>query len=148
MHATAGFKIGMPSPWRQSVSGQIAHLNQPARNFHLTVNLGLWTYIKPLAQAQYLYGLDAVGYPHFTLLELKSLGFKQAGGSQSASAAELKFSWTKLTGGKFTEIVVFVTLSTKDGPQPYTFTLWAPSSSYGSAYSVFHTALGTFRPLP
>jgi hypothetical protein len=148
MHATAGFKIGMPSPWQQSVTGQTAHLNQPARNFHLTVGLALWTYVKPLSEAQYLDGQDAASYHDFTLLTLQTLGFRQAGATISGSAAELKFSWTKTTGGKFTEIVVLVTLSTKDGPQPYAFTLWAPSSSYGAADGVFRTALGTFRPLP
>jgi tRNA A-37 threonylcarbamoyl transferase component Bud32 len=146
--STAGFKIGMPSPWTQSVSGQAVHLNQPARNFHLTVGLGLWTYVKPLAQAQYLKKTDATAYRDFTLENLQALGFKQAGGAIGASAAELKFSWTKVGGTKFTAMVLLVTLSTKSGFQPYAFTLSAPSATYGAAYGIFHTALGTFRPVP
>jgi hypothetical protein len=148
MGSVAGFEIGMPEPWTQAVSGPVAHLNQPVRNFHLAVNLGLWTFVKPLAQAQYLRGVDALTYRHFTLIGLQSLGFRQAGGAIAAPAAELKFSWVESSGAKFTELVLLVTLSTKSGPQPYALTLWSPAATYGAADGVFHTALATFRPLP
>jgi hypothetical protein len=146
--SAAGFKIGMPALWTQFVSGQVAHLTQPARNFHLTVGLGLWTYVKPLPEAQYLRKEDALAYRDFTLLDLQAVGFSQAGGAIGAPAAELRFTWTKAGGAKFTVDVLLVTLSTKSGVQPYTFTLSAPAATYGAASGVFRTALGTFRPLP
>lgn len=148
MGSNAGFKIGLPILWTQSVTGHIAHLNQVARDLHLTVNLGPWTYVKPLAQAQYLQGKDAKSYNGYKKLALAAIGFKTVGGYEAAAAAELKFSWHKPLIGNYTELVILVTLSTKAGPQPYTFTLWAPSATFSAANGVFHTATTTFRPLP
>ena len=145
---TAGFKIGLPEAWTQSLTGQIVHFNQPARNFHLTVNVGLWTYPKPLAEAKYLAKKDAKNYNDYTLLELSSVGFKTIGGFKTAPAAELKFSWDKLSGGNDTELVILVSLTTKAGVQTYTFSLWAPTATFGAARGVLHAALKTFRPLP
>jgi hypothetical protein len=146
MGSTAGFKIGLPSAWTQYIVGQVAHMNQPARNFHLTVNLGLWTYVKPLREAEHLEAVDAKSYNDFSLQALESFNFKSVG-YRSASAAELRFSWTKVTGGNWTEIVILVTLNTAAGVQPYDFTLWAPSSTFSSANGTFHSALKTFRVL-
>ncbi len=148
MASTAGFKIGMPSIWVQSVSVPVAHLSQPVRGFHLNLNLALWTYVKPLAQAQYLQAKDAKTYNGYKELSLSAVGFSTLGGFKAAPAAELKFTWTKPLVGSYTELVILVTLTTKSGVQPYTFTLWAPSASFSSAHSVFDTALATFRPLP
>jgi hypothetical protein len=147
MGSAAGFKIGLPSAWTQSVAGLAAHLTQSARNFHLAVSLGVWTHVKPLPQAEYLYDVDAVAYHDFDLLSLGAIGFKSVGYT-AAPAAELKFSWHPVSGGNFTKLVILVTLSTKSGLQPYTFTLWAPSSTFTAANAVFRTALETFRPLP
>ncbi len=145
---TAGFKIGLPALWTQNLTGEIAHFNQPVKNYHLTINVGLWTYTKPLAQAKYLAKKDSANYNHYTRLTLAAIGFKAIGGFRVAPAAELKFSWDKLSGGYYTEMVILVTLTTKSGPQPYTFSLWAPSASFAAAHGVFNTALKTFRPLP
>src|SRR5215469_4384458 len=145
--STAGFKIGMPDAWTQSIGVLLAHLNMPLRGFHLTVGLDAWAYIKPLAQAHYLYNQDRVTYHNFRLLTISSVQFSRIGGYKTASAAELKFSWTKITGGSFTELVILVTLNTKLGQQPYAFTLWAPANSYSAAHDVFRTALPTFRPV-
>jgi eukaryotic-like serine/threonine-protein kinase len=144
----AGFKIGLPSPWTQSYSGLVAHLNQPAKGFHLNVNLGLWTYVKPLAEARLLQKQYAATYNGYKKIFVTSVGFATIGGFRAAPAAELKFSWQPLTGGTSTELVVLVTLGTKSGSQPYAFHLWAPSSTFGSASGVFHGAIKTFRPLP
>ena len=92
---TAGFKIGLPGAWTQNLTGQIAHFNQPVRNFHLTVNVGLWTYPKPLAEAKYLAKKDSANYNGYTQLALGAVGFKAIGGFKAAPAAELKFSWNK-----------------------------------------------------
>lgn len=148
MGSTAGFEIGLPALWTQSVAGLVAHLDQSARDFHLTVNLGLWTYVEPLPQAQYLQRKDAKADNGYKELSLGAIGFKTVGGFEAASAAELKFSWHKPLVGNFTELVVLVTLSTKSGVQPYTFTLWAPSATFNAANGIFHTAMTTFRPLP
>ncbi len=148
MGSTAGFKIGMPVAWKQAIAVLVAHLNQPARNFHLAVGLGSWTYAKPLPQAKYLWSLDAADYHDFRLLLLAAIGFKLVGGFKAAPAAELKFGWHKASGASFTELVVLVTLVTKSGPQPYTFTLWAPASTFPAANGIFHAAMKTFRPLP
>jgi hypothetical protein len=146
--ATAGFKIGLPGAWTQNLTGQIAHFNQPVRNFHLVVSVGLWTYPKPLAEAKYLARKDAANYNGYTQLVLGAVGFKAIGGFKAAPAAELKFSWTKPAGGSFTELVTLVSLMTKAGVQTYRFSLWAPTASFGAAHSVAHTAVETFRPLP
>ena len=148
MVSTAGFKMGMPSAWRQYVTGLIAHLNQPVRDFHVTVNLALWTYVKPLAQAQYLQAKDAKIYKAYKELSLGAVNFKTVGGFKMAPAAELKFTWTKPSAGSYTELVILVTLTTKSGVQPYTLSVWAPSATFSSASSVFHKALTTFRPMP
>jgi len=148
MGTVAGFKIGLPDAWTQSVVGLVAHLNQPVRGFHLAVNLGAWTYTKPLVQAQYIYGNDALTYHDFKLLTLAAVGFKSVGGFKAAPAAELKFSWHKPSVGNFTELVILVTLNTKSGLQPYTFTLWAPSAEFAAARAVLSVAMQTFRPLP
>jgi eukaryotic-like serine/threonine-protein kinase len=148
MGSTAGFKIGMPVAWKQAIAVLVAHLNQPARNFHLAVGLGSWNYAKPLPQARYLYGLDAADYHGFRLLSLGAIGFRSVGGFKAAPAAELKFGWHKTSGASFTEMVVLVMLDTKSGPQPYTFTLWAPTSTFPAANGIFHAAMKTFRPLP
>jgi eukaryotic-like serine/threonine-protein kinase len=148
MGSTAGFKIGMPSPWRQSVIDPIAHLNQPVHDFHLMVNLARWTYVKPLAQAQYLEAKDAKNYNGFKELSLGAVNFTAIGGFKVAPAAELKFTWTKPLAGSYTELVILVTLTTKSGVQPYTLTVWAPTATFASAHDVFHKALMTFRPLP
>jgi eukaryotic-like serine/threonine-protein kinase len=148
MGSTAGFKIGMPVAWKQAVAVLVAHLNQPARNFHLAVGLWTWTYAKPLPQAQYLEGLDAASYQGFKLLSLAAVGFKSVGGFKAGPAAELRFGWHKPSGASFTELVILVTLDTKSGAQPYTFTLWAPASTFPAANGTFHAAMKTFRPLP
>ena len=54
MGSTAGFEIGLPSLWRQSVTGLSAVMVQPVTSFHLTINLAPWTYAGPLAEAQSL----------------------------------------------------------------------------------------------
>lgn len=148
LSSTAGFKIGLPARWMQNLTGKIAHFNQPAKSFHLTVNVSLWTYPKPLAEAKYLAKKDSANYNGYTQLTLGSVGFKAIGGFRAAPAAELKFSWNKPSGGNYTELVILVTLATKSGVQPYAFSLWAPSASFPAAHGVFHTALKTFRPLP
>jgi hypothetical protein len=146
--STAGFKIGLPSAWTQSLSGQVAHFNQPAKTFNLNISVGIWTYPKPLAQARYLQKKAAADYNDYTLLTLGSVGFKQLGGYEPAAAAQLKFSWVKLSGGSDTELVILVTLNTESGSQPYTFRLWTPSATFGAARGVLHQAIETFRPLP
>jgi hypothetical protein len=150
MEAVAGFKIGMPDAWWQSVSGQVAHLNQSGRDFHLTVNLAYWEYAKPLREAQYLQAQAAKAHKNdYRVLILSSVGFKAMGGYRSGSAAELKYSWYNPSlATDYTQLDLVVTLSTSAGSQPYTFALWAPSGTFGSASSIFRTALGTFRPLP
>ncbi len=52
-------RSGFRRAWTQNLTGKIAHFNQPAKNYHLTVSVGLWTYAKPLAQAKYLAKKDA-----------------------------------------------------------------------------------------
>ncbi len=126
----------------------MAHLNQPARNFHLAVSLAGWSYGKPLPQAQYLYDVDSGAYHKFRLLSLTNVGFKSLGGFKAAPAAVLKFTWHKVSGAAFTEMVILVKLATDSGPQTYTFTLWAPASTFSAANGTLHTALTTFRPLP
>ena len=148
MGSTAGFKIGLPSPWTQTVTGLVAHLNQPVKGYHLNVNLGLWTYVKPLAEAKYLASKYATTYHGYKKLLLTGVGFASIGGFRAVPAAELKFSWQPASGGTSTELVVLVTLNTKSGVQPYAFHLWASSATFGGANSVFHTAIKTFRPLP
>ncbi len=144
----AGFKIGLPSPWTQNYTALIAHLNQPAKGFHLNVNLDLWTYVKPLAEARYLQKTYAATYKGYKKIFVTPVGFASIGGFRAAPAAELKFSWHPLTGGTSTELVLLVTLGTKSGSQPYAFHLWAPSATFGSASGVLHGAIKTFRPLP
>jgi hypothetical protein len=144
----AGLKIGLPTPWTQSYSDLIAHLNQPAKAWHLNVNLGLWTYVKPLAEATYLQKKYAATYHGYKKLLVTAVGFASIGGFRAVPAAELKFSWVPVGGKATTELVVLVTLVTKSGTQPYAFHLWAPSASFGGANGVFHSALKTFRPLP
>jgi len=146
--STAGFKLGLPGAWKQNLTGQIAHFNQPVKSFHLTVNVGVWTYPKPLAEAKYLQKKDAANYNGYSKLALGAVGFKMIGGFKAAPAAELKFSWDKPSAGKYTELVILVSLATKAGVQTYMFSLWAPSATFGAAHGVFHTALTTFRPLP
>jgi hypothetical protein len=148
MGSTAGFEIGMPILWRQSVTGLSAYLNEAATNFHLTVNLAPWTDAGPLAEAQYLQAKYAKTEKGYKKLILGAIGFKSIGGFEAATAAELEFSWTGPSGGGYTELVVLVTLTTKAGVQPYSFTLWAPSATFGAAHDVFLTAMPTFRPLP
>jgi eukaryotic-like serine/threonine-protein kinase len=146
--AAAGFKIGLPGAWTQNLTGEIAHFNQPARNFHLTVNVGIWTYPKPLTEAKYLNKKYAKKYNGYTELALRAVGFKAIGGFKAAPAAELKFSWVKPSAGNYTELVILASLTTKAGLQTYWFSLWAPSATFAAAHGVFHTALKTFRPLP
>jgi serine/threonine protein kinase len=148
MGSKAGFEIATPRLWVQSVSGKTASLYEPLSNYHLLVNLAPWTYSAPLTQAQYLQRKYAASEPGYKLLTLGSIGFKTVGGFEAAPAAELKFKWTKPVLGSVTELVVVVTLATKSGAQPYTFTLWAPSGTFSLANSTFQTAMTTFRPLP
>ncbi len=148
MGSTAGFEIGLPSLWKQSVSGQSAYLTEPVTNFHLTVDLAAWTYAAPLTEAQYLERQYAKTDKGFKLLALGAIGFKAIGGFKVAPAAELKFSWTRPSAGTVTELVVLVSLTTKSGVQPYSFTLWAPPATFGVANGVFRIAMTTFRPLP
>lgn len=146
--SSAGLKIGMPSAWTQSASYLLAHLSQPAKGFHLNVNVGMWTYVKPLAEAKYLQKKYAATYKGYKKLLLTSVGFASIGGFRAAPAAELKFSWHPSAGSTSTELVVLVTLATKSGTQPYAFHLWAPSATFSTANGVFHRAIKTFRPLP
>ena len=148
MGSTAGFEIGMPVLWKQSISGLSAYLSEPVTNFHLTVNLAHWTYAGALAEAQYLQAKYAKADPGYKLLALAAIGFKSIGGFEAAPAAELKFKWTKPSTGIVTELVVLVTLTTKSGVQPYSCTLWAPTATYSLADGVFQKAMPTFRPLP
>lgn len=151
MGAVAGFKIGMPVLWTQSVSAPVAHMNQTVRSFHLSVDLSYWLYSKPLREAQYLQSQAAAahkGHGYKELL-LSSTNFSSLGGFRSATAAELKYSWNNASlGYNQTELIILVTLSTSAGPQSYEFELWAQTQTFGSARSVLTTALPTFRPLP
>ncbi|HSR86326.1 MAG TPA: protein kinase [Streptosporangiaceae bacterium] len=148
MGTAAGFEIGMPSAWQQSVSALSAHLNQISRTFQLTVNLAPWAFAGPLAQAEYLQRQAARSDPGFMELSAGVIGFRAVGGYTSAPTAELKFRWIKPSTGSVTELVILVTLATKAGPQPYAFTLVAPSATFGSASAALYTATPTFRPLP
>jgi eukaryotic-like serine/threonine-protein kinase len=148
MGTAAGFEIGTPALWLQSVTALSAHLDQAVRGFHLTVDLAPWTHASPLAQAQYLQQKAAKNDAGYKELTLAAIGFKAVGGYRSATAAELKYSWTKPSAGNVTELVVLVTLTTTAGPQPYAFTLSAPSATFASANSILSTAMPTFRPLP
>lgn len=151
MGAIAGFKIGMPTLWTQTVSAPVAHLNQIARSFHLAVDLSYWLYTKPLREAQYLQSQAAAAHKGHSYKELVlgTTNFSSLGGFRSASAAELKYSWTSASlGYNETELVLLVTLSTSAGPQSYEFELWAPTQTFGSARSILTTAMPTFRPLP
>jgi eukaryotic-like serine/threonine-protein kinase len=148
MSSTAGFEIGLPRLWKQSVSGQSANFSEPVTNFHLTVDLAPWTYVAPLTEARYLERQYAKTDKGYKLLALGAIGFKAIGGFKVAPAAELKFMWTKPSAGTVTELVVLVSLTTKSGVQPYFFTLSAPPASFGVANGVFRIAMTTFRPLP
>jgi hypothetical protein len=149
MGSLAGFKMGMPSPWTQSIGGQVVHLSQPVHNFHLNVSLSYWLYAKPLREAQYLQTQAAGSHKHgYRELALSAVGFEQVGGFRAAQAAELKYTWTNPSLGSFTEMVILVTLPTKSGDQPYEFALWAPAATFPAANSVLQTAMPTFRPLP
>jgi hypothetical protein len=147
MGTAAGFEIGMPSGWQQSVTALAAHLNLPARTFHLTVDLAPWALAGPVAEADHLELLAAKADPGFRLVGLGAIGFRAVGGYKAAPAAELKFRWTKASTGSVTELVVLVTLGTKSGPQPYAFTLTAPTATFGSASGILLKAMPTFRPL-
>src|SRR5215469_8683482 len=148
MGTAAGFEIGVPSAWQQSVTALSARLDLKASNFQLTVNLAPWTLAGPLAQAEHLESLAAKADAGYTQLSLGVIGFKAVGGFVAAPAAQLKFRWSKLSVGSVTELVVLVTLTTKSGPQPYTFSLIAPTATFASANSIFNAAMPTFRPLP
>lgn len=147
----AGFKIGMPTLWTQSVSAPVAHLNQTVRSFHLAVDLSYWLYSKPMREAQYLQSRAAAAHKGhgYKELQLTTTNFTSLGGFRSATAGELKYSWNNTSlGYNETEFVVLVTLSTSAGPQSYEFELWAPTQTFGAARGVLTTALPTFRPLP
>jgi hypothetical protein len=148
MGTAAGFEIGMPSGWQQSVTALAAHLDLPARNVHLAVDLAPWTLAGPLAEAAHLELQAAKADPGYRLVVLRAIGFKAVGGYKAAPAAELRFRWTKASTGSVTEQLILVTLATKSGPQPYAFTLTAPTATFGSADGIFFTAMPTFRPLP
>jgi len=150
MGAVAGFKIGMPLIWTQGISGQVAHLNQVVRDFHLTVDLSYWVYATPLHEAQQLQRQAAATHKHnYKVIFLKAVNFNAVGGFRSASAAELKFSWHNATlNTNFTQLDLLVALTTKSGSQPYTFAVEAPSATFATANGVFGIALPTFRPLP
>lgn len=149
MYTVAGFKIGMPDAWTQSVSGSVAYLVQSSRGFHLAVNLSYWLFAKPLRQAQYVESKAVVAHPYdFRVLVLQAVSFQSIGGYRTAAAAELKYSWKNIAGKSFTEEVILVTLPTSAGGQPYQFSLWASSGAFGPAYGVVQSALPTFRPLP
>jgi hypothetical protein len=150
MGAVAGFKIGVPVLWTQAIAGQVAHLNQNVRDFHLAVSLDYWLYAKPLREAQLLQTQAAAAHKHaYKVLTLTALGFKAVGGFRSAAAAELKYTWRDPTLSlNFTEMVILVTLSTTAGNQPYSFALTAPAATFPAANGILRTAMPTFRPLP
>jgi len=151
MDAVAGFKVGMPDLWTQSVSVPVAQLNQAARSFHLAVNLSYWEYTKPLREAQYLQGLAAAahkGHGYKELL-LSTTNFESLGGFRSATVGQLKYSWNSASlGYNVTELIWLMTLNTSAGSQPYEFELWAPTQTFGAARGILTTATPTFRPLP
>jgi hypothetical protein len=151
MEAVAGFKIGMPDLWTQSVNVPVAQMNQVARGFHLAVNLSYWDYAKPLREAQYLQSLAAAahkGHGYKELL-LGTTNFESLGGFRSATAGQLKYSWNSASlGYNVTELIWLTTLSTSAGAQPYEFELWAPTQTFGAARGILTTATPTFRPMP
>jgi eukaryotic-like serine/threonine-protein kinase len=146
----AGFQVGMPDTWTQSVRGQVASLIQPVRGFLLSVNLAAWQYSTPLRQAQYLESQASAEHKdEFRVLTLSSVNFQDAGGYRSAAAEELEFRWHNAAlGVNFTQLDLLVTLSTSAGNQPYVFALRAPSGRFPAANDVFQTALPTFRTIP
>ena len=146
--SAAGFRLGLPSAWTQSLSGRIVHFAQPAASAHLIVSVAPWTYARPLAEAAYLQRKDSAADNDYTRLSLNSAGFAAIGGFRPAPAAELRFRWHKPGAGSVTELVVLVSLPTASGAQAYAITLWASSAGFGAQASMLTTALGTFRPLP
>jgi eukaryotic-like serine/threonine-protein kinase len=151
MDALAGFKIGMPNAWTQSISIPVAAINDGTYGFHLDVNLSYWLYSAPLNEAKYLQSLAAAahkGHGYKELL-LGKVNFDALGGYRSASAAELKYTWNSVSlGYNVSELVVLVTLNTAAGSQPYEFDLTAPTSDWGTARAILTAAVPTFRPLP
>lgn len=151
MGTAAGFKIGMPDLWTQTVSPPVAEMSQSVRDFHLLVDLSSWLYSEPVREAQYVQNQAASahkGHGYKELLLTKT-NFTSLGGFRSAAAAELRYSWhSSVLGYGETELVILVTLNTSAGPQPYEFELVAPTQTAGSADSVLSAALPTFRPLP
>jgi eukaryotic-like serine/threonine-protein kinase len=150
MGSTAGFQIGMPATWTQSVRGQAAKLIQPARGFVLSVNLAAWQYSTPQREAEYLASQASAAHrDEFRVLQLSSVDFQAVGGYRSAAAEELKFRWHNAALGiNVTQLDLLVTLSTSAGSQPYVFALKAPSGTFPAADGVFQTALPTFRTMP
>jgi hypothetical protein len=149
MSTTAGFKIAVPRPWTQKVDGKLVELSQSRRDLHVIVCLATWKDAGAAAhEARYLQRLAARSYHAYKKLLLQAIPFKSVGYT-SAPAAELKFSFTNMASGdRCTELIILATLSTKTGAQPYSLTVWAPRASFAGAYSIFRTALKTFRPLP
>ena len=148
LSSTAGFRLGLPSAWTQTQSGQVVHFAQPSASAHLSVSVAPWTYASPLAEAAYLQRKDSAAYNDYTTLSLNPAGFAAIGGFRPAPAAELRFRWHKPGAGSFTELLVLVSLPTGSGMQTYAITLWAPSAGFSAQASMLTTALGTFRPLP
>ena len=151
MGTVAGFEIALPATWTQSVSPPVAQFAQPTLNFHLAVNLNYWQYTRPLREAEYLQTLAAAAHKKHGYVEqlLSAINFRQVGGFESATAAELQYQWKSASlGYNVTELVVLVTLDTRAGSQPYEFALWAPTSTFIAARVEFGIAMPTFRPLP
>jgi hypothetical protein len=148
MDSVAGFRIGLPAGWTQSISGLTARMNDASASSHLTVSLAAWKATRPLAEAQYLQKKDKASHAGYQKLVLDAAGFKSLGGNRSAPSAELEFSWRNASGVSLTELVIPVTLTTTAGSQPYLFSLWAPASAFSALDTTFGTALGTFHPLP
>lgn len=150
MGTLAGFKMGLPDAWIQTIVVPVAHFTQVADDFHLVVNLSGWRYALPLREAQYLAAQAAASHTRgFHLIGLTAANFTALGGYRSAAAARLEYSWkTAVTGAPFTELVYLVSLPTSAGVQPYEFALWAPSGTFAAADTVLQAAMPTFRPLP
>ena len=139
----AGFEIAIPDSWSATRQGLAWYLDPPAGSAYIEVNLTLFSYPKPVRQAQYLQAtaIRQDEYPGYRLIGIAPVSYR------NSAAASWRFDWRQHSLGRVADQELLFSRNATAGRQDYELSVSAPAPGFPAARAVFEQVLRTFRRL-
>jgi hypothetical protein len=138
----AGFSIAEPPNWTSSASGYATHLQDPATNAYILIDLTQHTYPNDMLQeAQYIKSRSLSSFPGYSQLGLQATNIRGTPG------AFWKFTWDD-QGVQQEVIDLLFVLQTPAGSQSYALYMTAPAAQWTQLRPVFDEMAETFATVP